>query len=398
MSITNHGSILLGFFFLLSPSVVSSQDAGSHSEAIKLLKSCTESQSVLNRASWDLSVLAKYPAFGKNSAQSDERYEIHVTRDIDRLSLRGRNLFPKQIEAQFITLDNGTFFFSTQFPLSQKLPNSGLVSENEKLRRGYLDFHAHAPQSGGGLDGHVSFFGGRSVTEDLLSADDLRVGGSEIVGGINCQVVEGRTPNGRAKVWLALSKRNSLLKFRLERDDVEITRNAQEATKTAIFGPNFETGNPLPPLSLIDTLDLVKLDLIEDHYIPVEGIHTYQCFRGGVASFEQVSTIKRSNFHLGLTPEDQDAFKIELKDHAFVRFLDVPKSGVIHEWVGGRVSTLPGQRPTGPDRPFEAGNSRIWFLISLNLVLIGIVALVFYFRRRRRGVSGTSSNTGSRKD
>lgn len=376
------GMIILVALFLSFEETMAAE--GSREEAVSLLKKTIEGQALLNHASWKLTVDSSVSISGKHSG--GEREEIIVRRDGDRLDVRGKELAPKDAPKDFssnyhyVTSDD--YFLTYNYDLGEKGPTVGTVAKNKKKK--HIEKFMTAPQKGGPLDLAVFDMGGERVAENLLKAKDLHVKGEEMIGGVSCKIVVGHTPYGQIKLWVSPEKGGCYLKFTVERTGEDLINGRPVSqTKSDIM----DTGKKRPLLRLVHALNDVRIEEIEGHYVPVEGRYTDISFER-----EDVSKIRERIYHrsdVHFNPDfsrDPEAFKVQLPEKAMVNFLDDETSGVAYEWSDGKVSVATGPR-NNEVQSFKNRQINLWRSIGINGVLISVLSLGFYLKRRRRSVS-----------
>jgi hypothetical protein len=265
------------------------------------------------------------------------------------------------------------------FPARHKGPFAGVATENLQGQRVRLlsgvDYAAC-------LDGYLPGSGGVRVAERLLAASDLRLRGTEPVGGVPCIGVEGTTPYGVFTMWIAQNKGCSPLKVACKkgRDDLI---EPQTKVSQADLDPNLLKGQP--PVGWSIVLDEVELLQKGDAHVAVGGRVTETWRLSGGRELPYSRRYKRTEAELEPNFKGTDAFVIDLPEGAPITNLDVPKSGVLYEWRGGKVVVAtPGGIAAAEG--FWGSGAAVARTIIASITVLALVGLAvgLYFRGRRR--------------
>jgi hypothetical protein len=170
-----------------------------------------------------------------------------------------------------------------------------------------LPMYRNLEQAGFFLDARSASIAGdgkkESTIGDLLGeAPDLQLRPNpEMIDGQSCRVVEGTTANGRYTLWIDPARGHHVLKY------VHELRPGDD-----LRGKPFK-GN------LLNTVDGIKLERIDDVWIPVAGRSEQRTIREGKEVYAQKCTCERSEIQLKPDFEAIGAFNVRLPAGTFLK-------------------------------------------------------------------------------
>jgi hypothetical protein len=368
--------VVLGF--LATPQTLAAES--NRREAESLLRRCLKTESATDRIS--VRGVTQFIQSRVDPAPP-QRVVFWFRRDGDLLDVSGSyELLSKgnqQNSSYFRKVAGPDIWLEYQWwPARYKGPFAGIATHKLKQQRAKL---LSAPHYAASLDGYLPGSGGVRVAERLLEASDLRVRGKEPVDGIPCILVEGTTPYGVFTMWLAQTKGCSPLKVACKkgRDDLI---DPQTKVSQADLDPSLLKGQP--PVGWSSVLDDVELLQKGDAYVAIAGRETESWRLSSGRELPYSRRYKRTEVELKPKFKGTDAFVIDLPDGAPITKLDVPKSGVLYEWRGGKVvvATPAGIAATEGFWGSRAAAARTIIASITVLALVGL-AIRLYFRGRR---------------
>ena len=261
-------------------------------------------------------------------------------------------------------------------PTVTNTPNVGrtvLVRERQLLMNG--------PDSFGPVDGYLLCPDGRRAAEELLDSHDVGVLLNEAIDGNQCALVIGSTPSGTYKLWLDAQCGALPRKAQVHKGPDDINWDGTKVRDT-VAGPN----GVLQKEASVEVYDVV-LSQIGETWVPTRAKLAGRHVRSNGEEFIAEWTLERHEIEFSPNFAETDAFDDTVLEKALVVNLDDRESGVEYEIRDGKVQRrgsddrVPEAPPNVPGRP---GSDTTWrtFLVAVNGVIVLVVALWFYFRRR----------------
>lgn len=380
-------SLLIVTFFLIDRAL---SEENPHAQARALLQRCVQTQSATDRISMKgLTEIFRDKLAPPDDRSRHQREEYWIRRDGPLLDYSSRYLFldrDQDLSRNRREIIDRNYVLSTASAISEPSngpAKGGIIST--KLRERML-YGVVGDDTFGRLDGY--FFGHRRLGEIMLEAQNLHFGREEVIGKTQCRIVEGITPYGKVKMWLAESKGCLPLKVTFEKGLGDMDDNSNtEGQDKPLSESRFPRGNNLlvPIVQKNGVLDSVEVQEFDKVFVPVSGhyIVTFKLSQGPDVVNEFI--YKRTSIDLNPRFEGTDAFKINLVENAEVRNMDDPSSGVRYQWRDGKVvpafsdfsGTAEGNRP---------GRSMLWIATWLVTGLLLLVfALRYIWRYNQRG-------------
>ncbi len=253
------------------------------------------------------------------------RLELIFRRDNNRAEWIGNDAL---LDSAGRVIDENSFDFATiindKFYLSaEKHPVLGrflghIKRELDRERKLNL-LH---PDYGGFLEGKVPGVGElKTIAERLTESDDLHIAGTESINDILCYIIEAKTIYGKFKVWIAPDKGYNALKYTVN-----------------VTGRDLFNRKPIEETKLKEwqlQVDSIKIQKIDDIYVPVEGQHTDRIIYKSGDQVTSTVKVKRSEIDLNPDLEALGAFTFNLPDGTVIHDYDFP--GVRYKIFGGEL-------------------------------------------------------------
>ena len=221
------------------------------------------------------------------------------------------------------SLDFATIINDKLFLFAEKHPKVGrflghIKRELDRERKLNL-LH---PDYGGFLEGKVPGVEElKTIAERLTESDDLHFAGTESINDILCYIIEAKTIYGKFKVWIAPDKGYNALKYTVNKTGRDLfNRKPIEETKLKEWQLQ---------------VDSIKIQKIDDIYVPVEGQHTDRIIYKSGDQVTSTVKVKRSEIDLNPDLEALGAFNFNLPDGTVIHDFDFP--GIRYKIFGGEL-------------------------------------------------------------
>ena len=246
-----------------------------------LLKKSIEAQSVVDRSS--MKVVTEMNLDYPDNRPKKQRCELLLRRDGDLFDItatyRYLDLDQKRSYKERAVLNKTHYIYhKSLLDAASSKPSAGLVAKKARTEEGQRFLHDQI--YGTSLDGRTDGCDEKRISEILLETPDARIRGTELIGGVPCEVIEGHTHYGVATIWIAPSKGYCCLKLILDRTGND-----------SWFGKSLSRQPPWSPSGLpndlkaiervLTVLENVKVEQIDGHFVVTEADCTNSIFRKG---------------------------------------------------------------------------------------------------------------------
>jgi rhodanese-related sulfurtransferase len=246
---------------------------------------------------------------------------------------------------------------------------------------------------GGPLDGYFPPTGNRRIAEILAETPTLRVINDEVVEGVPCKVVKARTPHhGEYTMWLdqdrgCLPRR---VVYTLGPDDRHEYWDRIPFSELTVPGPD---GKQHGGTEESGVLEGITYQRIADAFIAVSGRFT-RVESHGEARAASVYSYTRSDIQLKPHFDGTDAFAPDLAEGARITNTMERRSGVKHEWRGGKV-VIAGTDKGGDVPTYDAEPESIAVQFGMSLCGALFVTAGVFMTVRPWGKQGRLPPAGS---